>query len=52
MPMPTHTLTANQAAALGVASYQGGFQNLTLAAPNTGKVYSLALRPLLPDETR
>lgn len=52
MPMPTHTLTATQAAALGITPYHGGFRNLTLVAPNRSKLYSLALRPLLPDETK
>ena len=50
--MPTHTLTATQAAALGITPYQGGFQNVTLVVPDKSKLYSLALRPLLPDETR
>jgi hypothetical protein len=52
MPMPTHTLTATQAAALGITPFQGGFQNLRLVAPDKSKLYSLALRPLLPDETK
>jgi hypothetical protein len=52
MPIPTHTLTATQAAALGITPYQGGFQNLTLVAPDRSKLFSLALRPLLPDETK
>jgi len=27
-------------------------QNLTLVGPDKSKLYSLALRPLLPDETK
>jgi hypothetical protein len=42
--------TAKQVAALGITPYEGGLQNLALAAPSGSKVYSLALRPLLPDE--
>ena len=51
MPMPTHTLTATQAAALGISPFHGGFQNVALVAPDKSKLYSLALRPLLPDES-
>jgi hypothetical protein len=39
-------------AALGITPFQGGFQNLTLVGPDKSKLYSLALRPLLPDETK
>jgi hypothetical protein len=42
MPMPTHTLTATQAAALGITPFQGGFQNLRLVAPDKIEALSLA----------
>jgi hypothetical protein len=44
-----HTLTAAQADALGLAGIEGGFSSLALNGPD-GKVYTLALRPILPDE--
>ena len=48
--MATRTLTPDEVAALAVADPQGGFSGMILTGPD-GKVYSLAIRPLLPDET-
>lgn len=44
------TLSPAEAAVLEIPSIEGGIQGLTLQA--AGKLYSLALRPLLPDETK
>lgn len=44
-------MTPDEVAALGLEEIEGGFQGLTLVAPDEAKVYSFALRPLLPDET-
>jgi hypothetical protein len=44
----THTLTPAQMGALKVPAVQGGMLGLNLR--NGGTMYSLALRPLLPDE--
>ncbi len=49
--LATAPLTVAQVEALGVKPYQGGVQNVTLVGPGDGKLYSFALRPLLPDET-
>ena len=48
---PIHTLTAAHVAALGLTGIEGGFAALPIAGPD-GKSYTLALRPILPDETR
>ena len=48
--LATAPLTVAQVEALGIDPYQGGFQNVTLVGPADGKLYSFALRPLLPDE--
>ena len=45
----THTLTAAQVAELGIDGVAGGLSGLVLEFED--KVYSFALRPLLPDET-
>lgn len=47
---PLHTLTPAHVAALGLAGIDGGFASLALSGPD-GQSYSLALRPILPDET-
>jgi hypothetical protein len=47
--MATHLLTAAQVEALGIDPHEGGFQGLNLTGPK-GKLYSLSVRPLLPDE--
>jgi len=46
---PIHTLTREQVDVLGIAGFEGGFSGLPLAGPD-GKSYTLALRPILPDE--
>jgi hypothetical protein len=46
---PRRTLTAAEAAQLGISDFEGGLQQVALKGPD-GKVYSFALRPLLPDE--
>ncbi|MES2211142.1 MAG: hypothetical protein V4515_13335 [Chloroflexota bacterium] len=48
---PIHTLTPARVAALGLTGIEGGFAALPLAGPD-GRSYTLALRPILPDETR
>jgi hypothetical protein len=50
-PTPTRTLTAGEVAALKVTGVQGGAQSIALRTSD-GKVFLLALRPLLPDEKR
>ena len=47
---PRRTLTADEAAQLGIPGFEGGLQQVSLKGPD-GKVYSFALRPLLPDES-
>jgi hypothetical protein len=49
-PTPTHTLTPAQVEGLGVTPFTGGFGNLMLEGPDK-QVYSLAVRPLLPEDT-
>ncbi|MEO8468993.1 MAG: hypothetical protein ABI573_04930 [Chloroflexota bacterium] len=48
---PIHTLSTADVAALGLTGIEGGFTNLPMTGPD-GKVYTLALRPLLPGETQ
>ncbi len=48
---PIHTLTPTDVAALSLTGIEGGFSGLAVTGPD-GKDYTLALRPLLPDETR
>jgi hypothetical protein len=48
--MAQRALTAADVAKLGFDQSQGGFQGMTLVGPSDGKIYSLSLRPLLPDE--
>ncbi len=45
----TRTLTADDVAALGISGIAGGAQSIALRTAG-GKVYTLSLRPLLPDE--
>jgi hypothetical protein len=48
----TRTLTPEEAAAVGVPGFENGIMSgVYLRAPD-GKVYSLVIRPLLPDETK
>lgn len=44
------TMTPAEAAVLAIPSIEGGIQGLNVQ--KDGKLYSLALRPLLPDETK
>ena len=48
---PNHTLTPDQVAALGIKAEDaaGGLHGVNVQGPD-GKLYSLAIRPLLPDE--
>lgn len=48
---PIHTLTTADVDALALTGIEGGFANLPLTGPD-GKLYSFALRPILPDESR
>jgi hypothetical protein len=43
-----HTLTPAQVAVVGIPDVQGGLVGLNVQ--KDGRLYSLALRPLLPDE--
>jgi hypothetical protein len=45
----TRTLTAADVEAIGIDGVGGGFSGLFLETD--GKLYSFALRPLLPDES-
>ena len=49
--MAQRVLTPADVEKLGLEGIEGGFQGLVLVGPNDGKIYSLSLRPLLPDET-
>jgi len=46
----TATLTPEQAAAVGVEPYANGISSGVFIKTDDGKVYSLVIRPLLPDE--
>ncbi len=48
---PSRTISGAELSLLGVTSAEGGLSGISLVAPN-GTVYSLAIRPLLPDELR
>ncbi len=47
----TKTISPADVDALGLGAVPGGFQGMVLTGPSDGKLYALALRPLLPDET-
>ena len=49
-PTPARVLTPTQVEALGVTPFTGGFQNLVVQGPDA-KLYAVAIRPLLPDES-
>ena len=49
LTFPRRTLTADEGAQLGISDFVGGLQQVSLKGPD-GKIYSFALRPLLPDE--
>ncbi len=48
--MAQRVLTPADVAELGFEEVEGGFQGMVLVGPDGGKIYSLSLRPLLPDE--
>ena len=48
--MARRVMTTDEVAALGLSGVTGGIQGLVLTGPD-GKLYSLILRPMLPDET-
>jgi hypothetical protein len=50
--LATHVLSPAQVEQTGLKDVQGGFQGLTVTAPDGSKPYSLSVRPLLPDETQ
>ncbi len=47
---PQTVMTPEQVAELGVTDFEGGYQNLVVTGPD-GMTYTVAVRPLLPDET-
>ena len=49
-PLPARVMTVAEVEELGIEPYQGGFTGPTLIGPGDGRVYSFALRPLLPGE--
>jgi hypothetical protein len=49
--LPHRTLSASEGSALGIQDLAGGVQNLVLTGPD-GKIYSLTIRPLLPEEAQ
>jgi hypothetical protein len=49
LQFPHRTMTAEEIAKLGVTDFRGGFQNLVLTGSD-GKLYTLSVRPLLPDD--
>ena len=50
--LATHALTPAQVEATAVKDPQGGFQGLVITSPDGTKLYTLSVRPLLPDETQ
>jgi hypothetical protein len=46
----TKTVSQADVDALGLGAVPGGFQGMVVTGPDN-KLYALALRPLLPDET-
>lgn len=48
--LATRTMTPDEVAGLGVDGSEGGFGGMILSGPGDGKLYSFAVRPLLPDE--
>ncbi len=49
--LATHVLTPEQVGHLALEDVEGGFQGMVIQGPDQSKIYSLSLRPLLPDET-
>jgi hypothetical protein len=50
--LPARVLSVADVEVLGVAPYKGGFTGMPLVGPGDGKIYSLSLRPLLPDDKK
>jgi hypothetical protein len=50
LQLPVKLLPVDDVEVLGIDPFRGGFQSLTLIGPDDGRIYSLSLRPLLPDE--
>ena len=50
LPQGSRTLTPEEAAAVGVEGYENGISSGVYIRDDAGKVYSLVIRPLLPDE--
>ena len=48
----TRTMTPADVASLGIPGAEGGILGVALQSPGKGKIYTFALRPLLPDETK
>ena len=48
----TRTLTPEEAAAVGVPGFENGIMSCVYLRAPDGKIYSLVIRPLLPDETK
>jgi hypothetical protein len=48
--MAQRALTPADVEQLGLKDIEGGFQGMVLTGPDGRKIYSLSLRPLLPDE--
>jgi hypothetical protein len=48
----THTLTPEEAAAVGVPGFESGILSGVYLRASNGTIYSLVIRPLLPDETK
>ena len=52
-PLPARALSQAEVQAMRLTfPYDGGFQGLPLIGPGDGRIYSLSLRPLLPDESK
>lgn len=50
LPQGSRTLTPQEASAVGVEGYENGISSGVYIRDDAGKVYSLVIRPLLPDE--
>jgi hypothetical protein len=51
-PLPARVMSAAEIESLGIKPFEGGFVGLPLAGPGDGKLYTLSVRPLLPDDTK
>jgi hypothetical protein len=52
LQMGTHTLTPEEAAAVGVPGFENGILSGVYLRASNGTIYSLVIRPFLPDETK